>query len=96
VTVEEAARLVSAVKQGRTLRVKWEGADACCWLVVRLDASQAFAARVDEIPFDVLSPWRETQVQAWREQHLTDFLAGIRGGTAEITEQAHPPHPRER
>jgi hypothetical protein len=33
----------------------------------------------------VLSPWPGTTVQAWSEEALVTFLAGLGNGTAELT-----------
>jgi len=82
-TREEAGALVAAVKQGRILEVKWEGPDAYCFLTVRWEPGDGLTGRWDEIPFDVLSPWREVETRTWGEEELVAFLADLRG-TAEL------------
>jgi hypothetical protein len=65
--------------------VSWEGPDAHCWLVVRREAGEELAVRCDGLPYDVLSPWRETQSRTWTEGELIELLAGIADGTVELT-----------
>jgi hypothetical protein len=84
-TAEEARALVAAVRAGRALEVKWEGADAHCFLTVRYEAGQGLTGHWDEIPFDVLSPWRDVETRTWSEDELVAFLAGLRAGTAYLT-----------
>jgi hypothetical protein len=84
-TLEEARARVAALRAGRTLEVKWEGADACCFLVVHYEAEHGFHGRGDEIPFDVLSPWRDLGTRTWSEDELVGFLADLPNGTAELT-----------
>jgi hypothetical protein len=85
VTPDACRELAAAVKQGRTLEVKWEGPDACCFLVVRYEAGHGFVGHQDEIPYDVLSPWPESAARTWSEGELIGFLAELRNGTAELT-----------
>jgi hypothetical protein len=76
---------VAAVAPGRALDVKWEGDDASCFLVVRLDPGCGLVGTRDEIPFDVLSPWREPVTGTWSEEDLIRFLAEVGNATTEIT-----------
>ncbi|HSU12619.1 hypothetical protein [Longimicrobium sp.] len=78
-TEDEAEDLLAQVKAGRMLRVQYEGPDAHCSLTVRYEDGSGLIGSRSEIPFDVLSPWRDEVASAWSEDELVRFLTGLRG-----------------
>jgi hypothetical protein len=73
-THQEAAAVVAAVERGETRGLWWEGPDAYCSLYFRYDEGRGlFTGVTTELPFDVLSPFREG-AQTWDADALLDYL----------------------